>query len=86
MVQVKGKTEGKRIYYPIDTATASEETIRQFQHYSEGLERYYRGDWKEARVAFEKSGLEVCSVFFSRMDQCDGVPANWRGVWTMTTK
>jgi class 3 adenylate cyclase len=86
MVQVKGKTEGKRIFYPLDTKIVSEETIAQFDAYSEGLKLYYDGDWKAARAAFRRSGLELCSVFYDRIGDTDRAPDGWRGVWTMTTK
>jgi len=86
MVQVKGKTEGKRIYYPIDTKTAGEKTLEQYKLYSQGLASYYEGDWKAATAAFRKSEIEFCSVFYERIGKSARAPEGWRGVWTMTTK
>ena len=36
-VQVKGKTEGKKIFFPIDTTTANEEIIRKYEIFELGL-------------------------------------------------
>jgi len=86
MVQVKGKTEGKRIYYPMDTKSVSEKTVEQYKLYSQGLSAYYEGDWAAATVAFRKSGIDFCSVFYDRIGDSTRAPEGWRGVWTMTTK
>ena len=85
-VLVKGKTEGKRIFYPLDTKTATVELQKQLEMYSEGLRNYYEGDWKAARMAFRDCGQEVCSVFLERIGDTDQAPDGWRGIWTMTTK
>ncbi|MCQ2600306.1 MAG: adenylate/guanylate cyclase domain-containing protein [Treponema sp.] len=85
-VQVKGKTEGKKIFYPIDTfvqgATALSE---KFEIYEEGLKAYYKGDWSKARKMFKQADMEVCEVFLERMGR-KSAPAKWSGIWTMTTK
>jgi class 3 adenylate cyclase len=86
MVQVKGKTEGKRVFYPLDKKVATEETIAQFSQYSRGLDLYYSGDWEAARAEFRKSGLETCQVFYERTGTTKNAPEGWRGIWTMTTK
>ncbi|OHE63683.1 MAG: hypothetical protein A2Y36_17400 [Treponema sp. GWA1_62_8] len=84
-VQVKGKTLGKRIFYPIDTETADAAEIERFGSYSKGLEAYYSGKWDEARTQFAASGVMAASVFLQRMEGRNP-PADWNGVWTMETK
>lgn len=84
-VQVKGKTEGKRIYYPMDTNLASAEEQKQFEIFSEGLKLYYSGDWAKAKPFMNECGLDVGKVFLERMSSVP-LPANWSGIWTMTTK
>lgn len=86
MVQVKGKTEGKRIYYPLDTQNVSPTVIEQFMLYSVALSHYYTGDWAFATESFKKCGLSQCSVFFDRMGKVAKAGEGWRGIWTMTTK
>ena len=85
-IQVKGKTEGKKIFYPLDTfADGHEELEQKFESFEEALAAYYKGDWKTARKSFKKADMEVCEVFLSRMG-LKSAPANWSGIWTMTTK
>lgn len=86
MVQVKGKTEGKRIYYPLDTKIVEDDVIEKYRNYSRGLELYYEGDWESALEWFGKSGLELCAVFYERIGKAKRAPEGWRGIWTMTTK
>ncbi len=86
MVQVKGKTEGKRIYYPLDTKTVDPGLIEKFRVFGLGLEQYYAGDWDAARGHFQACGLEFCSVFFDRIGTTKTAPEGWRGIWTMTSK
>lgn len=86
MVQVKGKTEGKRIFCPLDTKVVPDKVIQQYKQFSVGLALYYEGDWAAARAAFEVSGLELCSVFYERIGKTARAPEGWRGIWTMTTK
>ena len=85
-VQVKGKTEGKKIYYPLDTYNPSSLTlIEHFELYETALAAYYSGDWKSARKSFKACGLETASVFLERMGM-KNAPAGWTGIWEMTTK
>lgn len=85
MVQVKGKTEGKRIYFPFDTNEMDENLIPKFEIYERGLEAYYAGDWKTARKEFKDCELDVAEVFIERMG-LKNAPEDWSGIWTMTTK
>ena len=94
-VQVKGKTEGKKIFFPMEIAAdkseedvaipASRITAEQFGIYEEGLASYYNGDWSEARKKFKKCGIEAAEVFLGRMGN-KSAPENWSGIWTMETK
>lgn len=85
MVQVKGKTEGMKIYFPFDAYTCAPELQPKFEEFEAGLEPYYSGDWKSARVHFKNCGLEVAQIFLDRMG-LKKAPQGWNGIWTMTTK
>ncbi len=84
-VQVKGKTEGKKIFYPVNLATAEEGLGDKFKIFEEALASYYSGDWTKARKLFNQSELEVKEVFLERIGRASA-PADWSGIWTMTTK
>lgn len=84
-VQVKGKTKGKKIYFPFDTNEMDEALLEKYQKFEEGLKSYYDGDWKAARKIFKGLELDVTQVFLERMG-IKSAPADWSGIWTMTTK
>ncbi len=84
-VQVKGKTEGKKVFYPLDTTTADAAEFERFERYSVGLRAYYEGRWDEAREEFSHSGVMAASVFLQRIEG-RVPPADWNGVWTMESK
>lgn len=89
-VQVKGKIEGKKIYFPLDRWMVDEDyaklyTEQKFMDFEDGLKAYYKGDWKTARAAFKKSDLDVAHVFLERIG-LKSAPAGWKGIWTMTSK
>ncbi len=84
-VQVKGKTKGKKIYFPFDTNEMDEALLEKYQKFEEGLKAYYDGDWKAARKIFKGLELDVTQVFLERMG-IKSAPADWSGIWTMTTK
>ena len=85
-VQVKGKTQGKKIYFPFDTNEMDNALLEKYETYEKGLQAYYDGDWKTARKEFKNSGLEeLIQVFLERMGN-KGAPEGWNGIWTMTTK
>ena len=84
-VQVKGKTKGKKIYFPFDTNEMDEGLLEQYGKFEEGLKAYYEGDWKTARKIFKGLELDVTQVFLERMGT-KGAPADWSGIWAMTTK
>ena len=86
-VQVKGKTQGKKIYFPYDTLvsnslSASEE---DFENYEKALQSYYKGDWDSARREFKNCPLEAAQVFLERIAD-KSAPENWSGIWTMQSK
>jgi len=85
MVQVKGKTEGMRIYFPFDTEQCDAKLAPKFEEYEKGLTSYYEGDWKSARTHFKSCGLELAQIFLDRMG-LKKAPKGWNGIWTMTTK
>ncbi|MCR4948706.1 MAG: adenylate/guanylate cyclase domain-containing protein [Treponema sp.] len=84
-VQVKGKTKGKKVYFPFDTNEMDENLLVQYQQFEEGLKSYYAGDWKTARKIFKGLELDVTQVFLERMGS-KSAPADWSGIWAMTTK
>ncbi len=84
-VQVKGKTEGKKIYFPFDTNEMDMKLVDNYNIFEEALKAYYEGDWKTARRLFKDSQLECISVFLERMG-LKNAPEDWSGIWTMTTK
>ncbi|MBE6352604.1 MAG: adenylate/guanylate cyclase domain-containing protein [Treponema bryantii] len=84
-VQVKGKTEGKKIFFPLDTNETDELIVKKYSLFEDGLSAYYNGDWKSARKLFKDCELEVSQVFIERMGN-KNAPEDWNGIWTMTSK
>ncbi|MBR5645303.1 MAG: adenylate/guanylate cyclase domain-containing protein [Treponema sp.] len=84
-VQVKGKTEGKKVYFPLDCSEVTFDYIERYKVFEQGLAAYYKGDWKTARKHFKDCDLEVTQVFLERMG-LKSAPADWSGIWTMATK
>lgn len=84
-VQVKGKTEGKRIFWPVRTEHMDEKLSTELSAFSRGLEAYYAGDWIAADKEFEQVRLPVAGVFRDRIAG-GNPPENWNGIWAMTTK
>lgn len=85
IVQVKGKTIGKKIYWPVLVANYDETMKREIVFFSKGLKLYYEGKWREAFAEFSKCKLPLAEEFKARTEK--GVcPANWKGIWAMTTK
>jgi hypothetical protein len=84
-VQVKGKTEGKKIFFPLDRTNVPAAEIAKFERYGAGLAAYYAGRWAEATTEFAACGIPAASVFIQRIDGRTA-PPNWNGVWTMESK
>ena len=83
-VQVKGKTEGKKIYFPMIASNTNDER-EKFAQYEAALDAYYKGDWDTARMKFKDCGIEAADVFLERIGT-QSAPKNWSGIWTMQTK
>ena len=84
-VQVKGKTEGKKIFFPVDLSGCEDGMEEKFGIYERALSSYYAGDWTSARKLFKECGLEPAEIFIERMGRSNA-PEGWNGIWTMTTK
>ena len=84
-VQVKGKTEGKKIFFPVSLEEGEPELKTKFGLFEIALSAYYSGDWNSARKSFKDCGLEAAQVFLERMGRLNA-PDGWMGIWTMTTK
>lgn len=85
-VQVKGKTEGKVIFWPVPRAQMTSELKNQFGIFTEALQNYYQGNWKLALEGFQKCSLPCAEVFVERISGGTTAPKEWNGVWTMTSK
>ncbi|MDR2445800.1 MAG: adenylate/guanylate cyclase domain-containing protein [Treponema sp.] len=92
-VQVKGKTKGQKIFFPMDLFRASDKEIENWERFEKALDAYYSGDWgnalSELRAMFrEHPDMLVAKVFIDRLEAFGGdtAPDGWRGVWTMKTK
>ncbi len=84
-VQVKGKTEGKRIFFPLDSQHTTQNDIENFSIYENALFDYYKGNWNESRERFSKCEVPAKTVFLERMGN-KNAPDGWSGIWTMQTK
>ena len=84
-VQVKGKTEGKRIYWPARVKRIDAALDREITAFSKGLAAYYAGDWKAAGEEWKPVTLPAVEVFRDRIAGGE-TPRNWNGIWAMTTK
>lgn len=84
-VQVKGKTVGKRIYWPLRQDQIDGVLKTSLVKFTQGLSEYYAGKWTEAERDFRASKLPQAEIFIERIAGAQ-VPANWNGVWTMTSK
>jgi len=85
LVQVKGKTLGKRIYWPIRSEFVDDSFEAEAVLFEKGLSAYYAGDWPTAREHFKTVKLPVADVFRERIAG-ENAPDNWNGIWAMTTK
>ncbi|MCX7882154.1 MAG: adenylate/guanylate cyclase domain-containing protein [Brevinematales bacterium] len=84
-VQVKGKTEGKRIYWPLFRAHLDEKIQRDLEIFQKALKAYYEGEWERAQEWFRMVSLPCASVFLDRIQE-KKPPKGWNGIWTMTSK
>jgi len=84
-VQVKGKTTGKRIYWPLLRETVDETMRRELAMFGEALQAYYVGEWERATVIYRQLTLPCAAVFLERIAG-KKPPKGWNGIWTMTSK
>ena len=86
-IQVKGKTQGKKIFFPLDTRNEEQAAlIEKFDVYENALALYYSGEWKEARKFFKQCEMAAADVFLERMGARGNAPEGWNGIWEMKTK
>jgi len=84
-VQVKGKTEGKRIFWAIPDDVWTPQLRKDVGAFSAGLKLYYEGDWKKAYKQFTQCSLPLAVVFRDRTKDT-ACPKEWNGIWAMQTK
>ena len=88
-VQVKGKTVGQKIYWPIMPEilkTASGQLLAsELKRFESGLDLYYKGQWREAFQIFKQCQLHA-AVEFCERTRCGEPPQDWSGIWNITIK
>lgn len=86
-VQVKGKTIGQKIYWPItqDYLNGKTKMVTELAVFTEALHLYYDGSWNKANALFKKCSLAPAKEFAMRTESMRA-PENWRGIWEMKTK
>jgi class 3 adenylate cyclase len=84
MVLVKGKTEGKKIFFPLDTQAAPGD-IEDLEIFEQALPEYYAGRWREAVAMLRKCNHRLADVFRDRIKNRNP-PEGWSGIWTMNAK
>jgi adenylate cyclase len=93
-VIVKGKTEPVGVYEILDYHTDSTfphlaDAVNAFR---DGIEKYRRGDWGDAALAFGQAlkanpDDKLSQTYIERCEQLQAdPPADWDGIWAMTTK
>ena len=93
-VIVKGKTQPVAIHEVLDyhTDTTFPNLMDVVNHFREGVASYRNGDWRHAITSFEQALVAHPDDFLSRtyISRCEQLladpPADWDGVWTMTSK
>ncbi|MBF0471230.1 MAG: adenylate/guanylate cyclase domain-containing protein [Gammaproteobacteria bacterium] len=83
-VQVKGKTEGIPIYWPLRNQQIDPTLRQELALFSDALNHYYRGDWSAAKEGFDRCNLGLARVFQERTALPP--PPDWEGVWVLTSK
>ena len=84
-VQVKGKTEAKRVYWPVPVSNMDDDMRADVEAFGQALRLYYQGQWARAHKLFTQCTLPVAEEFRGRTSE-SRKPRNWKGIWTMTTK
>ena len=83
-VQVKGKTVGKKIFWPIQEEHYTPKVKKEVALFEEGLQHYYAGKWQKALPLFKSCKLAVAKEFVMRTSGKS--PKDWNGIWEMKTK
>jgi len=85
-VQVKGKTQGKKVFWPILKNSLTPELEKEITIFSQGLQHYYEGNWATAyREFLQCSTLPMAEIFKTRTRGLKA-PENWVGIWAMEEK
>lgn len=84
LVMVKGKTEGRKVYWPILKENVTPKLKEEIQLFSSALKKYYKGEWAAARKIFEVVNLPLVEIFLERTKRT--CPSDWNGVWVMKEK
>ena len=84
-VQVKGKTEGKRIFWAIPDENVTSELEKDLAVFSQGLDLYFKGNWPSAYGRFAQCTLPLSRVFTMRTKDAT-CPKEWNGIWEMKAK
>ena len=83
-VQVKGKTIGRKVYWPIPIKAAQKNKL-DFYNYTRGLYYYYRGEWDKARLTLASCKIHPARVILARIENTQA-PKGWNGIWVMKEK
>ena len=85
IVQVKGKTIGKKIYWPIPEQYMSGNLKKDITRFNKALKLYYAGKWTSANKEFKQVNLPLAREFINRTES-KTAPKNWTGIWAMKSK
>ena len=93
-VVVKGKTEPVAVYEVLDyhTPETFPNLMDAVNHFRDGIEKYRRGDWTTAIDAFGDAlrANPNDALSHTYIERCRTLaadpPADWRGVWVLTSK
>lgn len=83
-VQVKGKTTGKLVYWPIFEKDLDEAQREQLPRFEEAIGLYLKGQWAKANKLF--SGLDLPPAPMFKERTTGKAPVKWNGIWEMKTK
>jgi adenylate cyclase len=95
LIQVKGKTEPVKVWELLGTAdmAMTDNQKQSLEIYHEGLRLYRERNWQEAIAYFQQAkqldpGCRVADIYEQRANlyQLNPPPADWKGVFVMTTK
>ena len=92
-VKVKGKNKPVRIFELVDYDNTSDDNKFLIDHFNKGFDLYHKQQWQRAIETFEgamkfRADDSVCKLYLERCQNYlkNPPPADWDGVFTMTTK